>query len=96
MLCFLHSSVFSTVGNFAKDAGAEVKKFFEKDFVNFFEKDVANFFGKRKKRSAGCGIGKVVPDIVDVPGINLDMLKEFAKRKLPLEEFNKLQSVSQI
>ena len=46
---------------------------------------MAEAVGKRKKRSTGCGIGKIVPDLPNVPGINMDALKEFAKGRLLLE-----------
>jgi hypothetical protein len=65
----LYRSVFATVGNVAKDSYENVKVAF------------SNIFDKRKKRATGCGIGKVVPDVVDVQGINMDKLKDFAKRK---------------
>ncbi len=35
-----------------------------------------------KLSPAGCGIGAIVPDVVDVPGVNMDKLKEFAKSRL--------------
>lgn len=71
-------SFFASVGNVAKDVGKGIENFFVNDVGNTFR----NLFGKRKKRSAGCGIGAIVPDVVDVPGVNMDKLKEFAKSKL--------------
>ena len=57
--------------SFVKDSGKKVGNWF------------SNLFGKRRKKRNACGIPAIVPNVdINVPGIDLDAMKNFLKKNL--------------
>lgn len=71
--------------NGIKSAISATGDFFKNDVGGFF----SNLFGRRRrKRSAGCGIPPVLPNVdVNIPGVDLEALKKWAKDMFPDVDF---------
>ncbi|XP_059079797.1 protein sneaky-like [Tigriopus californicus] len=75
-VCSGVNSALAGTGRFFQDVGKGLG-----DTV----KKIWNFFGRRRKRDSGCGIPSVIPSIgdINVPEVNLDALKKWAKELFP-------------
>lgn len=68
------NGVCNGVGSALSDAG---------DWFSGAASDIGDFFGRRRKRS-GCGIPSIIPDLnLNLPGVDLEALREFARKLKP-------------